>query len=147
MDNVKRLVLLCRCKLGYLLPHLAVARFPLFTSDPHSLCDLNSTTGEVSLSDPGADHEKTWPGDVQVTNQADLFGNLKQLFLFKKHNKVLKPVLNMGGWSYRFNFAPALSTTSGRDTFAWSSVDLVKKCDLEEIGIGWEYPDSKAQAG
>lgn len=109
--------------------------------------NIENSTGKAYLTDEWADIQKTWPGDKPSGNGTlDLFGNLKQLYLLKKQNRNLKTLLSIGGWSYRHNFAPGLLTDAKRQTFARTTVDLVKNYGFDGIDIDWEYPASSDES-
>lgn len=114
----------------------------------YAFANIDNGTGAAFLTDLWADVQKTWPGDSPSANgSADLFGNLKQLYLHKKHSRNLKTLLSIGGWSYRHNFAPALAgSATKRQTFARTSVDLLKNLGFDGIDIDWEYPESPAES-
>ncbi|CZT20148.1 related to endochitinase class V precursor [Ramularia collo-cygni] len=118
---------------------------------------INNKTGEAYLTDPYADIEKTWPGDVPSNSTSlskngtqvkdmDMFGNLKQLYLHKKKNRGLKTLLSIGGWGLRTYFAPALESEEGRRRFAVSSVGLLKDLGFDGLDIDWEYPSSPKES-
>ncbi len=100
---------------------------------------MNSTTGEVFLSDEWADIQFNYPGDV-ASNGTQLFGNFNQLYKLKQQNRNLKTILSVGGWSYRDNFKTALATNATRYRFAESSLKLITDLGLDGFDIDWEYP-------
>jgi chitinase len=106
---------------------------------------VNNSTGEVFLTDEWADLQFPYPGDV-ATNGTQLLGNFKQLYKLKQQNRNLKVVLSVGGWSYRFNFKPALSTAAGRQKFCDSSLALIANLGLDGIDIDWEYAEDATDA-
>jgi chitinase len=106
---------------------------------------VNSTTGEVLLSDEWADLQFPYPGDV-ASNGTQLLGNFNQLFKLKQQNRNLKTVLSVGGWSFRENFKTALATNATRHRFAESSLQLVIDLGLDGIDIDWEYPEDATDA-
>lgn len=53
------------------------------TKVTYAFADVNSTTGNVFLSDEWADIQMKFPGDV-ATNGTELFGSLNQLFKLKQ---------------------------------------------------------------
>jgi chitinase len=111
----------------------------------YAFANVNTTTGEVFLSDVWADTQFPYPNDV-ATNGTQLLGNFNQLYKLKQKNRNLKVILSVGGWSYRANFKPALATEAGRKKFCDSSLELIADLGLDGFDIDWEYPEDATDA-
>ncbi|KAF3036842.1 hypothetical protein E8E12_007594 [Didymella heteroderae] len=115
------------------------------TKVTYAFANVNSTTGEVFLSDEWADLQYAYPGDVS-SNGTQLLGNFNQLYKLKQQNRNLKTSLSIGGWSYRANFKTALATSAGRTRFAQSTLKLITDLGLDGIDVDWEYPEDATDA-
>lgn len=71
--------------------------------------------------------------------------NIDKLYLLKNINPDLKIILSIGGWSAG-GFSEAAFTQEGRQLFAETACDIIKKYNLDGLDIDWEYP-SNDQAG
>ncbi len=68
--------------------------------------------------------------------------NFKNLLKLKTVNPELKVLISIGGWAWSKNFSDAVLTDTGRNAFAASAVDIVRKYNLDGVDIDWEYPDN-----
>jgi chitinase len=111
----------------------------------YGFANVNNKTGEVILTDEWADTQFPYPGDV-ATNGTQLLGNFNQLYKLKQKNRNLKVILSVGGWSFRMNFSPALSTAEGRQKFCDSAITLIADLGIDGLDIDWEYPENNTDA-
>jgi len=69
--------------------------------------------------------------------------NLRKLNSLKKVNPDLKVLISIGGGTRSRFFSDAVLTPTSRVMFAKSSVDIVRKYDLDGLDIDWEYPGQR----
>lgn len=73
--------------------------------------------------------------------------NFRRLNTLKQQNPSLQILISIGGWSWSENFSDAVLTDSLRKGFAKSSVDIIRKNNLDGVDIDWEYPGMPGEAG
>ena len=86
-------------------------------------------------------------GKAFLTNEKTDSTNFRKLKLLKEKNPDLKILISLGGWTWSENFSDAVLTEASRKTFAVSSVDIIKKYDLDGVDIDWEYPGMPGEDG
>ncbi|MGN6639795.1 MAG: glycoside hydrolase family 18 protein, partial [Mucilaginibacter sp.] len=73
--------------------------------------------------------------------------NLRNLIRLKNINPQLKVLLSVGGLGWSHNFSDMAMTEPGRQIFAKSCIELIKKYDLDGIDIDWEFPGYPGEGG
>jgi chitinase len=86
-------------------------------------------------------------GKAFLTNEKTDSTNFRKLKLLKNKNPDLKILISIGGWAWSENFSDAVLTDSSRKIFAASSVDIIKRYDLDGVDIDWEYPGMAGEEG
>jgi len=86
-------------------------------------------------------------GKAFLTNEKTDSTNFRKLKLLKGKNPDLNILISIGGWAWSENFSDAVLTDSSRKIFAASSVEIIKKYDLDGVDIDWEYPGMAGEEG
>lgn len=86
-------------------------------------------------------------GQAWLTNERTDTTNFRLLNTLKQRNPDLKILISIGGWSWSENFSDAVLTEEARALFAHTSVDIVRKHQLDGVDIDWEYPASRGEEG
>ncbi|MCF2486685.1 glycoside hydrolase family 18 protein [Dyadobacter sp. CY347] len=86
-------------------------------------------------------------GKAFLTNEKTDSTNFRKLKLLKGKNPDLKILISLGGWTWSENFSDAVLTEASRKIFAASSVDIIRKYDLDGVDIDWEYPGMPGEDG
>lgn len=86
-------------------------------------------------------------GEAFLSNEKTDSTNFRKLNLLKAQNPHLKILISIGGWAWSENFSDAVLTDSSRKVFAKSSVEIIKKYNLDGVDIDWEYPGMPGEEG
>ncbi|WP_220392806.1 glycoside hydrolase family 18 protein [Chitinophaga lutea] len=86
-------------------------------------------------------------GQAWLTNEATDTVNFRALNALKFRNPALKILISIGGWAWSENFSDAVLTEAGRQLFAATAVDIVRKYQLDGVDIDWEYPGVPGEEG
>ncbi len=86
-------------------------------------------------------------GQAFLTNEKTDSTNFRNLARLKAINPELKILISIGGWAWSENFSDAVLSDSSRIVFAKSSVDIIRKYDLDGVDIDWEYPGMEGEEG
>lgn len=70
-------------------------------------------------------------------NDAENFAVLNSL---KERNPDLQILISVGGWTWSGNFSDMALTPESREVFISSSVDFIKRYQLDGLDLDWEYP-------
>ena len=74
-------------------------------------------------------------------------GHFNLLQVMKKQHPDVKLLVSVGGWAGSGGFYSMVSTEQGRETFANSCVDFIRKYGFDGVDIDFEYPTSLVDAG
>ena len=82
-----------------------------------------------------------------VTGSPDAKARIKKLVLLKKKYPALKILLSLGGWGGCKDCSETFSSATGRNTFAVSVNEMLKKYNADGIDLDWEYPAIEGYPG
>ncbi|KAH9207700.1 putative glycosyl hydrolase, family 18 [Leptodontidium sp. 2 PMI_412] len=115
----------------------------------YSFANVNSTTGEVFMTDEWADLQYSYPGDnpsAAPANTTNVYGNIKQMYLLKKKNRSLKTLLALLGWTYSPNMVPVLASPTLRANFVSSAIRLMTNLGFDGLDMDYEYVANSSEA-
>ncbi|WRT68553.1 uncharacterized protein IL334_005530 [Kwoniella shivajii] len=117
-----------------------------YTHINYAFANVDPDNGTVFLDDPEADYQTEYPGDNLDEEGNNIYGNLKQLFLLKEHNRNLKVLLSIGGASYSPNFANIVNSI-WRETFVNTSVALLNNFGFDGLDIDYDNSPENEEQG
>lgn len=79
-------------------------------------------------------------GDVSVTNPKIDPVNLAALQRLRQTQPSLRVLISIGGSGSSSHFSPLAATSEGRQKFAQSCVQFLKKYGCDGVDLDWEYP-------
>ncbi|MGO4886266.1 glycosyl hydrolase family 18 protein [Anaerobacillus sp. MEB173] len=136
--------------IGYYAGWATYSGFQVTDIDASKLTHINyafaniSDDGKISLGDPWADVEKSFPGD---TESQPFKGNFHQLNKLKEQYPHIKTIISIGGWSWSEKFSDVALTEESRTTFANSVRDFMLKYGFDGVDLDWEYPVGGGKLG
>ncbi|WP_341838041.1 glycoside hydrolase family 18 protein [Chitinophaga pollutisoli] len=117
-----------------------VGGFRGLITDPESI--LVEKITHINYAFVDVQHGQAW-----LTNLATDTVNFRKLNALKSRNPDLKILISIGGWAWSENFSDAVLTEAGRKLFAHTSVDIIRKYQLDGVDIDWEYPGIPGEEG
>lgn len=110
----------------------------------YAFATVNPSTNKIDFGDKHAAIEETFEGQ---TSDFDYLGHFNVLNSYKKKYTNVKTLISVGGWAGTTGFYTMSDTQAGRETFADSCVDFIRKYGFNGVDIDYEYPTSTSQAG
>ncbi|KYK57920.1 endochitinase precursor [Drechmeria coniospora] len=104
------------------------------------------SNGTVVSVDRHADLQKKYLHHAWERSGTNAYGCVKELYLLKKHNRMTKTILSVGGWGSSRIFRAVAATKTGRDVFAKSAVEFMKDWGFDGIDIDWKYAENAKEA-
>lgn len=101
------------------------------------------SNSKIKLLDSAVSVKNVYPGQ---DNALGYKGQFNLLTVYKKQYTSVKTLISIGGWSESGGFYDMSATAQGRETFANSCVDFLRKYAFDGIDLDWEYPTSAAGA-
>jgi chitinase len=137
-------------RIGYYTGWSSYSHFQVSQIDARTLTQLNyafagiSSDGKMTVEDPAADVEKSFPGDKPGQPYK---GNFYQLTKLKQKYPSLKTVISVGGWDGSAKFSDVALTDQSRTVFANSCLQFILKYGFDGVDLDWEYPVAGGKPG
>ena len=95
-----------------------------------------------------SDEQMTYKGEViGIDPSLPYKGHFNIMQQMKAKNPDVDLLMSVGGWAGSRGFYTMMDTDAGRQTFADSCVDFIRKYDFDGIDIDFEYPSATSQSG
>ncbi|MFZ5986512.1 MAG: glycosyl hydrolase family 18 protein [Bacillota bacterium] len=110
----------------------------------YAFTKVNPETNQIDFIDRTMAIEKQYQGqDINLPYK----GHFNLLNAYKKRYPDVKTLVSVGGWTGTTGFYTMAETPTGRETFANSCVEFIRKYGFDGVDIDYEYPTSVPYAG
>ncbi|BDU49776.1 glycosyl hydrolase family 18 protein [Haliovirga abyssi] len=110
----------------------------------YAFAKVNSETNKIDFCNKKDAIELDFPGqDLTLPYK----GHFNLLTVYKRKYPKVKTLISVGGWAAAKGFYTMSETELGRETFADSAVEFIRKYGFDGVDIDYEYPTATVGAG
>ena len=110
----------------------------------YAFAKVNQNTNEIDFCNKKAAIEMEFPGQDPSLSYK---GHFNLLTKYKEQYPDVKTLISVGGWAASTGFYTMAETAQGREAFANSAVEFLKKYNFDGLDIDYEYPTATSKAG